>query len=586
MYLRNLFFKYSFKKSFTVVLTTFAIITFVIGFVFLYHEILAAKSEVYLAERQAAKVTVDQIMFFRKSVIAYVEAVSKCPAIISGEPAKRQQALKGHFLGDLVDSLCLLDAEDKVMARVPTSASTGNNNFSINYRIYDKTELRDSFIVGTDKNIYMCISRATKFGSTKMRVAATADLNRTINLSSIKYLKNDKLGASYIVDTSGNPLVYLTGEKIRTIPVGIKNVMKKGQGNVSRGNSAYMAVYQNIPGTEWGVVVLVSEDEILGPIYQLGWKLVIGLAVSVILLALLTAKWADKLLEPISRIKDGFSEVAAGNFDVSVDVKGPEEFCYLAKSFNTMLNKVCQIREKERIKLRNDSLYEKLAAMSDVAAGTAHEIRNPLTSIKGFACLVQDKFKNGEQGWQYAEIIKKEAGQIEGIVEQFLLMAAPTFTFFKRYSIHELIDEVLPNIAWEASGTPVQFETDFEDLVLAVFADRPQIKQLLKNLCNNSIEAMTNGGKLIIQTKFNPCKQSVSITVKDNGAGMSPSALEKIANPFYTTRENKLGLGLTVCYRIVQNHQGFLQIVSSEGIGTTCTFELPVVVVTDKAESA
>jgi len=287
-------------------------------------------------------------------------------------------------------------------------------------------------------------------------------------------------------------------------------------------------------------------------------------------------RYLHSTLKRIYRITESLDEVAAGNFTNVIVDEGTDEIAHLTAAINDMVGKIREYHEDDKRMLANHFMYEKLTAIGETAAGTAHEIRNPLTSIKGFTYLLQDKFKHGEQGWEYAQIIKKEVQHIEGIINQFLMMAVPTFPVMKQSSIHELIDQLLPDTAMYAVDNGVLIETDFSGGLPEVYLDRPQITQLVSNLCINSIQAMPNGGTLKIQTKYSGENNMVTLIISDTGTGIPPDVLNRIADPFFTTREEAVGLGLTVCYRIVQNHDGIMQVNSIEGVGTTCIVKLPV----------
>ncbi|WP_418790268.1 ATP-binding protein [Phosphitispora sp. TUW77] len=278
----------------------------------------------------------------------------------------------------------------------------------------------------------------------------------------------------------------------------------------------------------------------------------------------------------IRMMTEKLNEVAAGNFTTAILDKGTDELANLAGSINNLVRKICEYHEDDKRMLADDFMYEKFAAVGEIAAGTAHEIRNPLTSIKGFTYLLQDKFEQGEQGWEYAQIIKQEVQHIEDIINQFLIMAAPSFLVMEQSSLNELINQLLPDIAMDAVSNGVLIETNLFGRIPDVYVDRKQVVQLVGNLCKNSIQAMSDGGILKIETKYLGEDNMATLIINDTGIGISPEVLNRIGDPFFTTREEAAGLGLTVCYRIVQNHGGSMKVNSIKGCGTTCVVKLPV----------
>jgi len=217
---------------------------------------------------------------------------------------------------------------------------------------------------------------------------------------------------------------------------------------------------------------------------------------------------------------------------------------------------------------------EKLAAVSHLAAGTADKIRNPLTTIKGFAFLLQNQTKESERCWGYTNIILREVAKIERIINNFLLLSKPGYPVITAVNINKLIDELLPLLVNRAVKNKVKIITVYDDKIPIIQADQMQIRQVIINLAGNSLDAMPNGGCLSIETRNTNGICAINIT--DTGAGIPADHVEKIGEPFYTTKDDGIGLGLTVSHRIIINHEGSLEIETGEGQGTTFRIKLPV----------
>ncbi|NRD79222.1 PAS domain S-box protein [Bacillus sp. BRMEA1] len=216
---------------------------------------------------------------------------------------------------------------------------------------------------------------------------------------------------------------------------------------------------------------------------------------------------------------------------------------------------------------------EKLSAAGQLAAGIAHEIRNPLTSIKGFLKLMEG---NDGDTSSYLEIINSEINRIELILTELLILSRPHEREFKKRNILGLLEGVKALIDTQAVLKNIEIiitcESEIE-LPLLLF-DENQLKQVFINLLKNSIEAMPNGGNIILEVEATGQK-SIQIRCIDQGIGIPKEHIEKIGQPFFTTKENGTGLGLMICMQIIQNHNGAIDF-SCGGNGTTVTVTLPL----------
>jgi two-component system sporulation sensor kinase A len=214
---------------------------------------------------------------------------------------------------------------------------------------------------------------------------------------------------------------------------------------------------------------------------------------------------------------------------------------------------------------------EKLALVGQLAAGIAHEIRNPLTSIKGFIQLFKAKYTSDEV---HFNLILAELERINLIVSEFLVLAKPTAVEFKDKEINILINDVVTLINTHAIMNNVQIFVEFESEISTIVCEENQLKQVFINILKNSIEAMPNGGIINIKVKVIE-NDTISIFFIDQGTGISEDRIPKLGEPFYTTKEKGTGLGLMTSYKIIENHDGGLKISSKINEGTTVEVILP-----------
>ncbi|PLR81932.1 PAS domain S-box protein [Bacillus sp. V33-4] len=231
-------------------------------------------------------------------------------------------------------------------------------------------------------------------------------------------------------------------------------------------------------------------------------------------------------------------------------------------------NDITEKKQAEEILHRQD----KLAAVGQLAAGVAHEIRNPLTSLKGYAeFLLLDETK--EERKEFIEIILDEVERINTIVEDFMVLAKPKAARLEEKNIIPVIQDVLALLDFEARKKRVKLHFDFHEDIVQIECDENRLKQVFLNFIKNGIEAMPDGGELHVGTKLR--NNTVHISIQDTGIGIPAEKVKKIGEPFFTTKENGNGLGLMVSFKIIESHKGKVYIESELNKGTTFNIVLP-----------
>lgn len=213
---------------------------------------------------------------------------------------------------------------------------------------------------------------------------------------------------------------------------------------------------------------------------------------------------------------------------------------------------------------------EKLRVVGQLAAGVAHEIRNPLTTIRGFLQLNRGRFGNQST----VELMLSELDRINMIISEFLVLAKPQATRLQLKDLRETMQRVIAFLESEALLTHASFELHAEPDLPPVQCDENQIKQLFLNLLKNAQESMPEGGTIRID--MSRCRQGgLGIRIADQGCGIPEDRMNRLGEPFYTTKDSGTGLGLMVSFKIVENHGGTLRIASNQDCGTIVDIELP-----------
>ncbi|WP_066366611.1 PAS domain S-box protein [Neobacillus fumarioli] len=215
---------------------------------------------------------------------------------------------------------------------------------------------------------------------------------------------------------------------------------------------------------------------------------------------------------------------------------------------------------------------EKLSVVGELSASVAHEIRNPLTSLKGFVQLMQT---DDQKHQAYYQIMLDELNRINHIVGELLLLAKPQHLKLKTAVVQNLLDDCISLLRTEARLYNVQIEAFLPDEDIVMDCEPNQLKQLFINLIKNAVEASVNGGNVMVTLEQAGTDQLL-ITIKDNGCGISKERLKRLGEPFYSSKEKGTGLGLTVSFKIVQAHKGTIHFETQKQIGTTVSIYFPL----------
>ncbi len=217
---------------------------------------------------------------------------------------------------------------------------------------------------------------------------------------------------------------------------------------------------------------------------------------------------------------------------------------------------------------------EKLAALGGLAAGVAHEIRNPLSAIKGLATFFAGQFADGSEAREAAGVMIQEVDRLNRVITELLEFARPTDLKRRATDPAQLLGRSLKLIQPDATAKNIRTELNIGEGVGAASVDPDRLAQCLLNLYLNAIEAMPDGGVLAVHCAPEGSEELV-IAVSDTGRGIAPGSLGKIFDPYFTTKKTGTGLGLAIVHKIVEAHQGNIKAESTPGGGSTFTIRIP-----------
>ncbi len=217
---------------------------------------------------------------------------------------------------------------------------------------------------------------------------------------------------------------------------------------------------------------------------------------------------------------------------------------------------------------------DRLSALGELSASMAHEIRNPLGSIRGAVEILKDDYQEDEAKYEFIQILLKETDRLNRIVQEFLGFARPKQPDLRPADMNEAIESVLALTTQEAKKAGVKVEKRLGPAIGRRSLDAGLLKQAFLNLVLNAIQAMPDGGVLTVESGIRD--STIEVTISDTGIGIPEENRKKLFSPFFTTKKNGTGLGLAITYRIIENHRGSIDVVSEPGKGTRFTVRIPL----------
>jgi two-component system, NtrC family, sensor kinase len=306
------------------------------------------------------------------------------------------------------------------------------------------------------------------------------------------------------------------------------------------------------------------------------------------------------LARPIRELEKLAHRVALGERDLQITVQSTDEVGDLADAFNQMtraltrqeaeiklLHRGLELKVQERTAQLNDknrqllqtqadlARAEKLADLGIVAAGVAHEINTPLAIIRGNTEVLEMCLPPEHGNREEVEIISRQTERMARIVSNLLVFARQKSLNQRQFMVHEVLDDILSQIGHQVDMSSITVQRDYADDLAEIRGDADQLRQVFGNLISNAAQAMPGGGTLTISTRPHGPGSGWVVEIADTGKGIQPEHLKKIFTPFFTTKDDGSGLGLSVSYGIVKDHGGDIEVESLPGQGTSFRIVIP-----------
>ena len=308
-----------------------------------------------------------------------------------------------------------------------------------------------------------------------------------------------------------------------------------------------------------------------------------GLGLIVVIGIIINHKLAESIVRPLQDLERVTKKVSRGDFSESIEVRGKDEISSLAQAYNRMEDKldhtmtafddiIKQLMEKQSQLVE----AEKLASIGKLAAGIAHEINNPLTSVLTFSNLMLEQCPPDDPRHGRLKLMVKETNRARTIVRQLLNFGRESVIKPEKIDINRPVEEIADSLIAQEAFKGIELTVDLAKDLPFVYADPAQLGQVVLNLLLNAIHAVTPPGKIEVTTRRNDAV--VELMVRDTGKGIEVEHLRRIFDPFFTTKHASkgTGLGLAVSYGIIKKHGGDIAVESEVGKGATFSVRLPV----------
>ncbi|HYO57131.1 sensor histidine kinase [Archangium sp.] len=377
---------------------------------------------------------------------------------------------------------------------------------------------------------------------------------------------------------------------------GAPGAKQAGLAHYEEDGRSWLAAFSPVPELGWVAVVARPREAALAPLHALARSTfgVLGLTlVGVLVLAPLLAR---ALARPIARLAEGARELARGHLAHRISLERRDELGDLARAFNDMghalevahrellgFNEQLTALVEERTReLRQTQVQlsrsQRLAAMGDLAAGMAHEMNNPLAAVLGNVQLMLLDLPQDDPSHQTLTTVHQQAQRIATIVRELQQLSERQQLGRLPLDLHQMLDRVLESCGAELSQADVRVDRRFHPGEVKVLGDTQALSDVFGRLLGNALNAMRDRPERSITLATHMMDaQLVRVEMRDTGQGIPREHLERIFNPFFTTKQQWTGKGLSlaVCHRVIEDHGGTITLQSDEGVGTTVILVLP-----------
>ncbi|RTZ99804.1 MAG: hypothetical protein DSY90_00470 [Deltaproteobacteria bacterium] len=403
-------------------------------------------------------------------------------------------------------------------------------------------------------------------------------------------LRTGSNGSAYIIENKTGHVIahpdlvkpHWDPDQIKLLSACLTDLRRNNKrfGTTMYGNQPYFTAYTDYPDNDWTLGITLPVSDYLQEVNVIKKTTLAIVCVAILLASVVSYLLSRTITTPLKNLQKGIETVSEGHLDYQVPVQSPDVVGALAEAYNQMAMSLKNNREKLRNTLIALAENEKMAALGQLTAGIAHEIKNPLGVILGSAEVAANTERPVEMREKAARFIIDEIMRLDKTLKGFLDFAKPAPPRFEPADLQTILSETLTLCSERLRQKKIEVIKEFKTDSAACMVDPDQIHQVFINLILNAIDAMPDGGRLIVQSDtridphgFKPLKRVISIS--DTGTGVAPEHLKTIFEPFASFKDEGTGLGLAVVKQILKLHQATIDVNSQLNHGTTFILMFP-----------
>ena len=483
----------------------------------------------------------DILVLLKKGGVSYIDICNdKGVILISTEEERRQKVIKIPISG----KINFINSEDKKGNRILQVIKPFNLDVSRELDIWKILPIRNSYlVVGVNLEGYY-----SRLSQTRRRIILNYSIIMALVLFGIYVIF--KLQETYIVKKTLNEMKVYTSKLLETMDNAVISVDNKGK--IKTFNRKSEEIFNK------------KKEEVLNKDCQ-----------EVLNLNILGESIFKKCLLEKKNISQEIILEEKGLKKKILDLNSS----FLTDESGEITGVVAVIRDVTEINDLNEEVarHKRLAALGKLSSGIAHEIRNPLSSIRGLAQFVYNSFSKTDERKEDLNTIIQEVDRLNKLIVQVLDFAKLKKPNLTRFSLNDLIRKITELLKLEIKKKQIKFSLELSPDISQIQADEDQVRQVLMNVVINAIQAIPKKGEIKIKTEKTLLKgeSAVKLIIKDSGIGITEKDFNQIFDPFFSTKEQGSGLGLSIVYKLIEAHQGEIKVESKEGKGTKLVIFLP-----------
>jgi signal transduction histidine kinase len=328
-----------------------------------------------------------------------------------------------------------------------------------------------------------------------------------------------------------------------------------------------------MPGPRWALIAEMSTTEAFQPVYKFAIHFFFILGIGILLILLISIFISRKLTEPLFHLSEASNAVAQGDLNIQITPKSQDEIGRLTQQFNQMVNSLKKSRQEAEISHRKLLQSEKLAVIGRLVASIVHEMRNPLSAIKMNLRIIERKTLPVELEAQHLQIASEQTKRLEKMLNELLEFSKPVIPNLITVNLQEIFQQVISGKKSLLETKKISLVTDFPASPVICKSDPDLLTRILDNVLLNAIQASDKNQCIFMKIVL---AQNITVEIRDEGKGMSLKVQDRLFEPFFTTRENGVGLGMPNVKKFLDLLGGIIVVDSGENKGTRIIIKLPL----------